>query len=59
MGRNSVGKENNAGGARGQMHGEKKGDDTSMDVEANEVGAKRKERIPLEELSVNDETGKK
>ena len=30
-----------------------------MDVEANEVEVKRKERIPFEEISVNDETKKK
>lgn len=45
--------------ARGQMHGEEKKDVTSMDVEANKVGVKRKERMPLKEISVNEETGKK
>ena len=55
---NFVRKENNAGGARGQVHGEKKNDDTSMDVESKEVGAKRKERILLEEISMDDEIGK-
>jgi len=59
VGRNSIGKENNASGARDQVHGEKKEDDMSMDVEANEVEVKRKERIPLEEIPVNDETGEK
>ena len=43
MGRNSVGKENNASGARDQVHGEKKEDDMSMDVEANKVEVRRKE----------------
>ena len=41
------------------MHGKKKEDDTLMDVEANEVEVKRKERIPFKEISVNDETKKK
>ena len=41
------------------MHGKKKEDDTLMDVEANEVEVKRKERIPFKEISVNDETEKK
>ena len=58
-GRISVGKKNIIGGARGQVHGKKKEDDTLMDVEANEVEVKRKERIPFEEISVNDETKKK
>ena len=54
-----VGKENNAWGARGQIHGEEKVNVTSMEVDANDVGAKRKEHIPLEEILVNDETSKK
>ena len=41
------------------MHGEKKEDDKTMEVEANDVWVKRKERIPLEEISVDDENGKK
>lgn len=41
------------------MHGKEKGNATLMEGEANDVGTKRKERIPLEETSVNDETGKK
>nr|POE66586.1 hypothetical protein CFP56_32795 [Quercus suber] len=55
-GRNLEGKENHARGARGQMHGEEKKEVTMMEVEANGVGAKRKERLPLEEIPVNDET---
>nr|POF27368.1 hypothetical protein CFP56_14485 [Quercus suber] len=31
-------------------------DVTMMEVEANDVGAKRKECLPLEEIPVNDET---
>ena len=41
------------------MHGEKKEDGKTMEVEANDVWVKRKERIPLEEISVDDENGKK
>lgn len=41
------------------MHGEEKKDDISMEVEANDVGVKRKEKIPLEEISADKENGKK
>ena len=58
VGRNSVRKENSAGRAQGQVHGEKKEDDKTMEVEANDVWVKRKERIPLEEISVDDEKWK-
>ena len=59
MGRNSIGKENIEVGARGQLHGGKREEHTSMEVEAKGVGFKRKERIPLENISVFDENGKK
>ena len=59
VGRNSVRKENSAGRAQGQVHGEKKEDDKTMEVEANDVWVKRKERIPLGEILVDNENGKK
>nr|POE89249.1 hypothetical protein CFP56_72865 [Quercus suber] len=59
VGRNSEGKENIDVGTRGQLHGEKKEEHTSMEVEANGVGIKRKERIPLEDISAEEEKGKK
>ena len=43
--RNSIGKENIDVRARGQLHGEKKKEHTSMEVEAKGIGIKRKERI--------------
>lgn len=52
-------KENSEVKAWGQVHGEEKEDDISMEVEANNVGVKRKERIPLEEISADKENGKK
>nr|POF10646.1 hypothetical protein CFP56_27204 [Quercus suber] len=57
--RDYVGKENNTGRARGKVHGEIAEGDTSMDVEAKAIGGKRKERIPLEEISIDEKVGKK
>lgn len=59
MGRNYVGKENKTGRTQRQVHGEKKGGETPMDVEAKAVGGKQKERIPLEEIPADEEFGKK
>nr|POE88689.1 hypothetical protein CFP56_63681 [Quercus suber] len=53
------GKENRDVGTRGKLHREKIKEDTSMEVEASDVGVKRKERIPLEDISADEESGKK
>lgn len=53
------GKENKLHGAQGHVHGKEKENVTSIEVEANDVGTKRKECIPLKETLVNDETVKK
>lgn len=59
VGHSIVGKENSDVGARGKMQGEKKEEVASMEVEASDVGGKRKERIPLEDISADEEKGKK
>lgn len=57
--RRATGKENIDVGAQRVLHGEEKKEATSMIVETCDVGIKRKERSPLEDISTNEENGKK
>lgn len=57
--RRATGKDKIDVGAQRVLHGKEKKEATSMIVETCDVGIKRKERSPVEDLSTNEENGKK